>query len=170
MRMKTRLAVLLLVLSIAYSALGSGTMTTVILVRHAEKSPDATLTDPPLTAAGEARAKTLARMLGKAGVSAIYTTPVVRTRRTAAPLAAALGVQPVEIQTGATYANDVVSRIRNQHAGATVLVVGHSNTTPEVIRALGIAEAPAIPDAEFDNFFVVTFVDGHAPSLLKLKY
>ena len=167
-----RKLLLLFVLSIACSAFANGAaMTTVILVRHAEKSSDAALKDdPPLTADGEARAKTLARMLGNSGVSAIYTTPWVRTRRTAAPLAAALGLQPVEIKTGATYANEVAAIIRDKHAGATVLIVGHSNTTRDVIRALGIADAPTIPETDYDNLFVVTLVEGSAPALLKLKY
>ena len=167
-----RTAISLITLSITLSAVANGAtgMTTVILVRHAEKVADETLKDPHLTADGQSRAKELARMLGNAGVTAIYTTPWERTRQTAAPLATALRVQPLEIKTGPTYANEVASIIRAKHAGSTVLIVGHSNTTGDVIRALGIAGAPEIPDAEYDNLFVVTLAEGSEPALLKLKF
>ena len=146
-------------------------ITTVILVRHAEKSGDASMAkDPPLTPAGEARAEELARMLDAAGVQAIYTTPFERTRKTAAPIAAALKIEPVEIKTGETYAAEIVRRIHEQHPGGTVLVVGHSNSTQQVIQALGIADAPAIADSEYDYLFIVTIAEGMKPRLLTLHY
>src|SRR5687768_13117446 len=92
-------------------------VTTVILVRHAEKIDDKALTDPELTEAGRTRAHELARMLAPAGIKAIYATPFHRTRQTAAPLAKALGLEAVEVKTGKTYANDVASLIRKEHGG-----------------------------------------------------
>jgi broad specificity phosphatase PhoE len=139
---------------------------TVILVRHAEKA--AVETDPPLTVEGEARAKNLARLLSASGITAIYTTPFARTRNTAEPIATALKLTPVEVKTGATYAADVVARIQAEPAGATILVVGHSNTTQHALTALGIANAPKIEDTEHDNLFVVTL--GDEPKMLVLKY
>jgi len=167
---RTAISLITLITMLSAVANGATGMTTVILVRHAEKVADATLKDPPLTEEGQARAKELARMLGNAGVTAIYTTPWERTRQTAAPLATALGVQPVEIKTGPTYVKEVASIIRAKHTGSTVLIVGHSNTTPDVIRALGITDAPAIPETDYDNLFVVTLADGSEPALLKLKF
>lgn len=141
--------------------------TTVILVRHAEKA--AVETDPPLTAEGEARAQKLAQMLAKSGISAIYTTPYARTRSTAAPLAAALKLTPVETKTGPTFANDMAATLRALPAGSTALVVGHSNSTPAVMKALGIADAPSIDDkSEFDKIFIVTL--GDEPKLVTLVY
>ncbi len=142
-------------------------VTTVILVRHAEKT--AATDDPPLTAEGEARAQNLARMLEKSGVTTIYTTPFARTRSTAAPLAAALKVTPVETKAGPTYAAEMAATLRALPAGSTALVVGHSNSTPAVMKALGIANAPPIDDAtEFDNIFIVTLAE--EPKLVVLKY
>jgi broad specificity phosphatase PhoE len=146
-------------------------VTTVILVRHGEKVAGAPKMndDPALTAEGEARAQRLATMLRASGVTTIYTTPFTRTRSTAAPVAAALKVTPTEVKPGPDYAADVAAQIRALPAGSTVLVVGHSNTTPNVIKALGIPNAPAIDDAtEFDNLFVVTLSE--EPRLLVLKY
>jgi 2,3-bisphosphoglycerate-dependent phosphoglycerate mutase len=165
---RTLVLALVLLLSLSVLANGSSSVTTIILVRHAEKSSEGT--DPVLTPAGVERAKELARVIGSNGISAIYTTDLQRTRQTAAPVAAALNVTPVEIKPGATFAADMAARIRKDHAGATVLVVGHSNTTQQVIRALGIADAPKIEESEFDNLFIVTLAEGSEPKLLKLRY
>jgi TonB family protein len=146
------------------------TLTTVILVRHAEKEQDPAITDPALTSAGSERARSLARILRNAGITTIYTTPYARTRNTAAPLAEALQVQPVEISTGPTYVPEIVRRVIQDHGGATVLVVGHSNTTRDVLRGLGIANAPDIPDSEYDNLFIVTLGPFAEPKMVALRY
>src|SRR5688500_9156051 len=83
----------------AVAALGAGARApeaafTVFLVRHAEKAAEPR-EDPPLTDVGRARADALARALGDSGVKAIYTSQYVRTRATAEPLAARLGLTPV---------------------------------------------------------------------------
>lgn len=146
-------------------------VTTVILVRHGEKVAGAPKMndDPALTPEGEARAQRLATMLRASGITTIYVTPFTRTRSTAAPAAAALKVTPIEVKPGPDYAAEVAAKIRALPAGSTVLVVGHSNTTPNVIKALGIPNPPAIDDAtEFDNLFVVTLSE--EPRLLVLKY
>jgi broad specificity phosphatase PhoE len=132
----------------------------VILVRHAERAdggvapPGMTKTpaDPLLSAAGEARAQKLAAMLADAGVTAIYTTEFRRTQDTAKPLAAKLGVtaQPLP-------ANDLaglLAKIKTAKPADVVLVVGHSNTVPDVIKQLG-GPAVTIGDNEYDNLFVV---------------
>jgi broad specificity phosphatase PhoE len=145
-------------------------LTTVILVRHAETPLPKTTNDPELTEAGQARARELVRILGTTGIDTIYVTPYLRTRHTAAPLAKALNLESLEIKTGETYPKDVVERIRKAPAGATVLVVGHSNSTQHVLRELGFADAPFIPETEFDNLYIVTMAEGAAPRLLKLRY
>jgi phosphohistidine phosphatase SixA len=146
-------------------------VTTVYLVRHAEReaTPPA---DPPLSEAGQARAKSWARMLGKAGIKTIYTSQFARTKQTAEPLAQALGltqtVVPVTMDTTMTneiapqYLKEMVERIYAK-AGESALIVGHSNTVPAVIKALGGDFVPTIPDTDYDNLFVVTvFAKGKA--------
>jgi len=145
-------------------------LTTVILMRHAEKETADMSKDQPLSAAGSARALELARVLADANVSAIYTTPYKRTETTVAPLAAALGIKPIVVPNTKTYVADVVTIIRAKHVGSTVVVVGHSNTTPDVMRALGVADAPAIPDSQYDDLFVVTIGRGVRTQLVKLRY
>jgi broad specificity phosphatase PhoE len=145
-----------------------GPVTTVILVRHAEKATTPG-EDPPLTAAGEQRAQTLARMLANVPVTAIYTTPWARTRATAAPLAKIANVQPQEVPTGQAYPAEIVRRILEQRGG-TFVVVGHSNTTRNVLRAFGIADAKEIADSEYDNLYILTIAPAAQPRVLSLKY
>jgi TonB family protein len=143
-------------------------LTTVILVRHAEKGP-APPNDPVLSAEGRQRAKRLARMFGNTPISAIYTTPFARTRATAAPLAAARALTPVEVTATPTYARDILARMRDQRGG-TFVVVGHSDTTREVLRAFGFSDAPEIPETEYDNLFILTYGPSTESRLLSLKY
>jgi TonB family protein len=143
-------------------------LTTVILVRHAEKGTTPP-NDPPLTSQGMQRAQSLARMFANTPITAIYTTPYARTRETAAPLAAAKGLTPVEMPVGATYPIDVVQKVHEQRGG-TVVVVGHSNTTRDVLRALGFAEAKDIPESDYDNLYIVTYGPFAELRVLSLKY
>lgn len=143
-------------------------VTTVILVRHAEKASQED--DSPLTAAGTERAKELARVLAGVKVDAIYTTQFRRVQDTAIPVAEALGLTPIVRNTGATYATDLAKHILIENRGQTVLVVGHSNTTISVLKALGATDVSPMPESQFDNLFVLTDVNGAAPRVVALRY
>lgn len=131
----------------------------VIVVRHAERADGGagagtSMTaspDPPLSEAGKARARKLAAMLADAGVTAIYTTEYLRTKDTAAPLAAKIGVIAEVVM--ARDANALVAKVKSHKTGA-VLVVGHSNTVPAIVRALG-GSVVSVGDDEYDSLFVV---------------
>lgn len=132
------------------------TPTLVLLVRHAEKA--APTGDVPLSPAGVERAEALAAALADAGVSAIIVTPTIRTRATARPLAAARGLTLEEVALGGTpvdaHAAAVAAAVR-RHAGGVVLVVGHSNTVPAIVAALGGPRLPELCDAEYSNLFAL---------------
>jgi phosphohistidine phosphatase SixA len=132
-------------------AAGAGP-TTILLVRHAEKAGPTG--DVPLSAAGKQRALRLAAMLRDAGIRQVYTTELTRTRETAAPLVAKIGV-PSQVVT-ATAVDALVGKLRKLPAGTTALVVHHSNTLPEIVEKLGGARVPAIADDEFDRLLVLT--------------
>jgi len=51
-----------------------------------------------------------------------------------------------------------------------VLVVGHSNTVPTLLRALHVAEPITVRDDEYDNLFIVFPQKEGRPVLLRLKY
>ena len=124
--------------------------TVIYLVRHAEKADDGT-NDPPLSAAGEARAATLARMFVDAGLTAVHTTAYRRTRSTAAAVAEVSGLSVREYDPRALAA--FAERLRSE--GGRHLVVGHSNTTPDLVRLLGGTAEP-MPDTEYEIIYEVT--------------
>src|ERR1700730_3001276 len=162
------LAVLGAVALFAYFATFSRPVTTVIVVRHAEKNIEPSNPDPDLSHAGQARAQELAQMLGDAQVNAIYATQFKRTQQTVKPLADRLGV-PVNI-IEAKNTQDLVRQILTTHRGQTIFVAGHNNTAPEIVKALGGGNFPVIPESEFDNMFIVTVYRFGRAKVVKLKY
>ena len=145
----------------------------VVVVRHAEKAADDPR-DPSLSAAGEARAQALAATLAGAGLDAAYATQYRRTRLTAAPAAAAAGVEvqvrPIDASNAASYDADLARELRALPPGSTVLVVGHSNTVPGLVQALG-GEAPRpMPESEFDRYSVVVVPRVGEPRVLVSRY
>jgi len=164
-----RTAVLLSLLVATALAAAPNPVTTVILVRHAEKA--STDRDTPLSGPGNERAKELTRVLAGVKIDAIFTTEFTRTKQTAAPTAQALGLTPIVRNTGPTYATDLAREILTQHAGQTVLVVGHSDSTINVMKALGATtDLPKIEEPHFDNLFVLTDVEGAEPKVVALRY
>jgi broad specificity phosphatase PhoE len=132
---------------------------TAYLVRHAEKVTGEALAtladprDPPLTADGAARAEALADRLLDAGVSEVWSTDTKRTRDTAAPLAARLGLE-VQLYDPSDLPGFAAQLKAN--STATVLVVGHSNTTPQLAEALGADPGlPIVEKTEYDRLYVV---------------
>ena len=136
----------------------SGT-TTVYVVRHAEKLTSDS--DSPLSTAGEDRAVALADRLADAKVERIYATTKLRTQQTVGVLAKQLGLEPVLVEPGAV--DDLVARIKAEDKGKVVLVVGHNNTVPNIVKGLSGKEVEALPETRFDRLFRVTIAaDGSA--------
>lgn len=145
--------------------------TTVILVRHAEKAAEGG-SDPALSAAGQARALALATELEDDSVDAVLVTRFIRTQQTAAPAATARGITaqvvPVDgaLEAHAAAVRDAVM----SHAGHTVLVVGHSNTVPALVAALGGPAGLAIADTQYGNLFRVVIEEGKPPVFTRACY
>jgi broad specificity phosphatase PhoE len=129
--------------------------TVVILVRHAERAPGSG--DPPISEAGQVRARALAEIGKVAGVQVIITTQFLRTKGTAGPLAEAVGITMTTVGTQSDVAKHVaeVAAAVKQHAGKTVLVVGHSNTIPAIVGALGGPKLGDLCETEYDNLFTM---------------
>ncbi|MBK8270366.1 MAG: histidine phosphatase family protein [Planctomycetes bacterium] len=121
-----------------------------------------------MSEAGRKRAEALRHVLEKAGVTAIYATQYQRTQQTVGPLAKSLKIPVIKMDAAGT--EKLVARIRQKHGGETVLVVGHSNTVPEIMRAFGVAQPPVLADGDFDDLFVVTVSKSGPSRLLHLKY
>src|SRR5580765_6446052 len=129
--MTTRRPIALLAALVLFAATEVRAQSAIILVRHAERLDESS--DSPLSAAGEQRAQLLARMLDSVGVTAIYTTHYQRTVKTAEPLATRLGLTIAKDDPPVA---ELLRRIRESHPTGTVLIVGHSNTVPELLTAL----------------------------------
>jgi broad specificity phosphatase PhoE len=138
---------------------------TVFVVRHAEKASETSGKEVPLSEAGMARAARLAAMLQDAGITAIYATDTVRTRATAEPLAGALK-RPIQIYSGVA----ALAELLRKDPEAVALVVGHSNTVPELLAALGVAGKIELRDKDYDNLFVVVPRPSGDSLLLSLRY
>jgi broad specificity phosphatase PhoE len=146
--------------------------TTIIVVRHAEKVQD-NGADPPLAPAGVARAELLARMFGDAAapghIDAIYVSPTLRNRMTAGPLAARLGIAPVVAP--ARDVRQLIRRVLREHEGGRVLVVGHSDTVPDIVESLtGAKRLPPIADADYGTMYIVTVPRIGRADFLRLSY
>jgi broad specificity phosphatase PhoE len=154
--------------SVAMAAMAApaGAQEALLIVRHAEKA-DASK-DPPLAPAGEARARALAALLRDAKVTAIVTTEFLRTRATAEPLARALKLEP-RVQSSKDSAA-LAARLKKDHAGDRVLVVGHVNTVPELLAAFGATEKVTLGEQDYDNLFVVVPRKDGPPTVLRLRY
>ncbi len=166
-----RLVVTLILIGVASVAIGQQT---VVLVRHAEKATDSNEPGVPLSEAGRARAERLAKMLGSAGITAIYVTDTVRARQTSEPLAKALKLEmrtyAARDAAGNLAPRLLVDRLKRDDATGVVLVVGHQNTVPDDIAALGSAGPIDIGDKDFDHLFVVVPKAGGAATVIRLKY
>lgn len=146
--------------------------TTVIFVRHAEKAA-IPADDPGLSAAGKQRAAELARQLVDAdvvaGVDAIYATPFRRTEETAQPVATALDLPITSYEAANT--ETIMDEIVRTHKGKIILVVGHSNTVPEMIGNMGASKkVPGIDENEYDNLYVVSIPWFGKTKTIRLRY
>ena len=138
----------------------------VILIRHAEKAD--TSKDPALSETGQTRARALAILLARAGVTAVYASEYQRTKQTAEPLAVALNL-PVYSFPAADPAG-LSERLRTRHADDIVLVVGHSDTLPDLMKHLGHAVLETIEDDDFGSVFVLVSRGGQPPFVVRLRY
>lgn len=138
---------------------------TVVIVRHAEKAIDDTR-DPPLTAAGIARAEALAAALASAPVVAVYATGYQRTRQTAAPTARVHGL-PVTSYDAKAPAADFAAQLRRRHRHGHVLVVAHSNTAPDIAAALCGCQVAPMDESEYGRRMTVHIAPEGAVTLLR---
>lgn len=163
----------ILVLVAAFIYWNSATTTTVVLVRHAEKELSA-ISDAPLSPEGEKRATRLAQMFGDnemfGRVQQIYVTNTRRTQQTAAALEQRLNI-PGEVVDAKTDSGVLARRVLRENHGAIALVIGHSNTVPEIVAALsGRKDVPPIGEEEYDTLYVVTVPTIGKASVLRMKY
>lgn len=139
-----------------------GPPTMVYIVRHAEKQKGK---DPDLTEEGKIRALKLPEVVPIDELRAIYSTATNRTEQTAAPVSAISGL-PVTRMPPDDF--EGLRKRVEKHRGHAILVVGHSNTIPPMLQALGVADPVEIPDDGYGDLFVVK-VPSEGTSTLERK-
>jgi phosphohistidine phosphatase SixA len=156
-----RVALILSVLSVVASAADAAPI--IFIVRHAEKATTGG-EDPDLSVAGQKRADALARILKDSQITAIFVTEFKRTQETAAATAKEIRITPTIVPS-----TDIAGlAVRLRAVNGNALVVGHTNTIPDLIKALGIAIPINIPDADYTEIFIVSLSD--PPQLVRLHY
>ena len=144
--------------------------TIIVLVRHAEKGDGE---DPELNAEGRLRALELAELLADAELGAVYVTPFRRTRETASPTAARLGLEVIELEVSSDvqeHADELAQHILRRHAGESVLVVGHSNTVPAIVASLGGEPGAPMEESEYDRIYTVIVQDEGPVRTIRARY
>jgi broad specificity phosphatase PhoE len=164
--------------------------TLLLLARHAEKAAESG--NPDLTPRGLQRAEALADIGQGWNVEAVYSTDFCRTAQTAQPLASRQSVPIVVQTTGSSAASlegcsppisspaffldpairgaeDFLRWVVENHAGQAVLIVGHSNTVPEMLAQLGVGEFE-IADDQYDRLFLVTYDPERGARVVERSY
>lgn len=143
----------------------------VFLVRHAEKSLAVEGDAAPLLAEGNARARSLARLLANAGIEELVTTDALRSRQTGAPFAERTGLRPQVMTRDEQVA--FAARLRERPDDRDRLIVAHTRNIPRILDALGVPGGGQIKlnaDTDYDNLFVVQMYPNRAASMVRLHY
>lgn len=156
-----------LVLASLPGAVRAGTH--IFIVRHAEKVSGAGVgNDPGLLPEGRARAALLRQMLRDVPLAAVFTSQYQRTQLTAKPTADDHKL-PLRVHPGADM-KSLADTLRAGFKDQNVLVVGHSNTAPELLKLLGVDLELDLQDHEYDNLFLVTLDHEGKASVLRLHF
>lgn len=140
----------------------------IYLIRHAEKSDDGTA-DPPLSNEGSERAQNLKVVLGEVPITAIYSTDLKRTHDTVAPLATylELDIMYYDYRTLGQFGADVISK----HIGETVLISGHSNTTPFLVNYFMQKDTlQTLAESQYGDLFIVRVTEEGKRELIRSEF
>ncbi|WP_396634289.1 SixA phosphatase family protein [Maribacter sp. R86514] len=133
-------------------------ISTFYLIRHAEKNrnnPDDS--DPELNQKGLGRAMHWAEILADTELNAIYSTDYNRTAMTAAPTSVK---QNIDVQYYDPSTIDI-AQFKADNLNSNVLIVGHSNNTPEFVNKLiDKQKYYDIDDSENGTLFIVKIING----------
>ena len=144
--------------------------TVVVLVRHAEAARVAS-GDPELSPAGAQRAAALGAFLADAlpgrAVDHLYAADTRRAQETAASVANQFKL-PINLLAASDWAG-IASRIRREHRGETVVVVGYASTLPGVLSQLSATKS-TLDEEDYGSVFVVVVQSPGQPRVVRLRY
>lgn len=137
----------------------------IYVIRHAEKA-DSKDKDPELSAEGKARAESLSKLLRDSDISAIFTTEYKRTVLTAAPLAQALKIKAQPMND----LDKTLKALKDDSSSKAALVVGHSNTVPDILKAFGSDLKVELSDKDYDRLYIVSPQKNAKPIVNLIRY
>lgn len=140
---------LLTVLLLASACRADAQAAPIHVMRHLDTP--AGVPDPDLTEQGRRNAARLDAWFKGKPLAAIYVTDFKRTRQTVAPLAARLGLSPKTYDPRDT--PGLVAALRRERG--PVLVVGHSNTVPDIVEQAGGARPAPLSHPDFGDLWIV---------------
>lgn len=156
----------LLALCLAAPAAAAPGLKTFVVIRHAEAEPESAGPQRHLTADGERRARELARVLGEQPLTAVYATQYARTKLTAEPVARASGARVVEVDD----TPKTIAALESAPWGSTTVVVGHSNTVPQIVAGLTHQPYPTDQPVTHDRMWLVTVARDGSISAVRMRY
>jgi len=136
----------------------------IFLFRHSEKL---TGNDPHLTDAGKQRAQQLVSLLSKVQPTAVFSTDYNRTIETATPIAEHFNItiQSYDSRDLAAFKHTVLAQ------DGVVVIVGHSNTTPELAKLIAQIDVEKMPETEFNRYFILqSEAQGYQLSDMKMNF
>ena len=145
-----------------------------IIIRHAEK--DTTLadfkmmvSDPPLNSVGETRALSLVNKFKAQKINQIYSTNYNRTKATASPIAKAENLN-ITIYDPGKLEKFATQLLSSENNGKTILIVGHSNTSPKLVNLLIKKDQfKDLDESIYNTYWIVKSKNGKSKAKI-LKY
>lgn len=140
---------------------------TIFVTRHADRY--GTEPDPSLTPKGEEQARVLAQMLSDANIQHIFTTELIRTQQTAAPLAHKINVVPVVVPQDKF--EELIAQVHLAlKSNESILVVGHRATVPRIVHALTGKDILPLGSGEFGRLIAITLFPDGSSNVVTLRY
>jgi broad specificity phosphatase PhoE len=140
---------------------------TIFVTRHTDRY--GTEPDPALTPKGEEQARSLAQLLSDANVKHIFTTDLIRTQETAAPLAHKTNVVPVVVPQDNF--DELIAKVRSSlKPNESILVVGHRATVPKIVHALTGKDIDPLRSDEYGRLIAITLMPNGAANVVTLRY
>ncbi len=165
--MKKILRFLLTIVFLGASVTIADAQEAIFLLRHTEQAGPGS-TNPPLTEAGERRAKRLADVLKDAGIDVIFVSKTKRTAQTAELVEKVLNIK-VKVHPRKDI-DGLIARLHTEHAHDRVLIVSHSRTVPKLLKAFGHPVKVKIGRFEYDSLFVIVPQANGDPLVVRLRY
>jgi phosphohistidine phosphatase SixA len=160
---------LLLISTITFSQenASNNDITKIIILRHAEKMVDGSK-NPSLSEIGKMRAIKLKDMLADIKIDKLFSTPYLRTKQTLEPLSISKNLPISDYNpSDKSFAENLIL----QQKGKTVVIAGHSNSSPELVNSLlKYTKFSQLDEMEYGKLWIITFKNEQLIDCVLLNY